>query len=278
MSFRDILVQVDGSEASARHSKVAAKLAGRFGAHLIGSFLRSSFPSQLYVAGPYGGVPPTILPQLVEEHEQAMDRAAEASRKGFEAAASDEDVSSAWLTLNGDRKDEMVDAMRRTDLTVLGAEPAPLLADKGVEPATLGLASGGPVLVLPDRLADARLGRRVLVAWNGGREAARALRDAAPFLNEADKVFVLTVAPRGDRGPEGLLQRHLERHGCEAEVILDRSDDESAGRILRKQVEELGADLVVMGLYGRTRLQELLLGGVSRDMLRDPPVPLLVSH
>ncbi|NBU29721.1 MAG: universal stress protein, partial [Caulobacteraceae bacterium] len=73
-------------------------------------------------------------------------------------------------------------------------------------------------------------------------------------------------------------QRLFERHGRKANLILDRSKDGSVADILRNQVKALGADLVVMGLYGRPRLQELVLGGLSRDLLSDPPTAILVSH
>lgn len=278
VSYKAILVQADESEASTQRSMAAAGLAQRFGAHLTGAFLRTSFPGRYYVYGPYGGVPPTILPNLIEEHDQAMAKAAEEARARFEAAAGEVDVASDWMVLNGDTAQELVDCMRRTDLTVLPRDRLPIVAENGIEVAGLGLQSGGPVLVLPPGAPGARIGRRVLIAWNGSREAARALNDAWPFITEAEKVFVLTVSPHGDRGPEGLLQRRLERHGCQVEVIVERSEDASAGQVLLDQIKVLGADLVVMGLYGRSRLQEMVLGGVSRDVLRGSPVPLLVSH
>lgn len=278
VSYKAILVQADESEASTQRSMAAAGLAQRFGAHLTGVFLRTSFPSRYYAYGPFGGVPPTILPNLIAEHDQAMAAASEEARGRFEAAAATAGVDSDWMVLDGDTAQEMVDCMRRTDLTVFPRDRLPIVAENGVEIAGLGLQSGGPVLVLPPGAPDARIGRRVLIAWNGSREAARALNDAWPFITEAEKVFVLTVAPHGDRGPEGLLQRRLERHGCQVEVIVERSEDASAGRVLLDQIKILGADLVVMGLYGRSRLQEMVLGGVSRDVLRSSPVPLLVSH
>lgn len=89
---------------------------------------------------------------------------------------------------------------------------------------------------------------------------------------------VLTVAQEGEGGPDGPLQSLLARHGVKAELITDPSRDESAVEVIARQVAELGVDLLVMGLCGRPRLQELLLGGVSRAMLVESPIPILASH
>jgi nucleotide-binding universal stress UspA family protein len=97
-------------------------------------------------------------------------------------------------------------------------------------------------------------------------------------LDAAEEVTVVVVSPSDVSGMDGFLERHMERHGCKTQVIVDRSDDVSVGKVLRRQIKALNADLLVMGLYGRSRLREMILGGVSRDMLGEPPVPLLVSH
>ena len=109
-------------------------------------------------------------------------------------------------------------------------------------------------------------------------EAARALQDAWPILERAETVHVLTVSPDGEGNSDGLLEALLARHGVKAELITDPSQDESAVDVIARQVAELGADLLVMGLYGRPRLQELLLGGVSRAMVAASPIPIFASH
>ena len=110
------------------------------------------------------------------------------------------------------------------------------------------------------------------------KASCSAVRDAWPLLEQAKEVHLLTVTPHGDGGPDGYLQRHFERHGLKANLIVDRRADLDASAILRGCVSSLQIDLVVMGLYGRPRLQELVLGGVSHDLLAHPPTPLLVSH
>lgn len=278
MTYRDIVVLVDAEPASAGLVQAAAALAKPFGATLEGVFARTSFPTQFFAAEPFPGLSLFVLPEVVGQHDAAMAEAAEAARMRFEAAAGEAGVRSDWTVIDGDTPDAMVAVMRRCDLTVLPRRPASALAANSLTPARLSLAGGGPVVLMPEDAADRPIGRRVLVAWNGGREAARALRDAMPLLQDAEKVFVLTVDPSGEGGPEGLLQRHLERHGLEAEVIIDRNDDFTAAALMLEQIERLEADLLVMGLYGHSRLQELALGGVSQDMLNRCPIPILASH
>lgn len=278
MSYRDILVQVDERPQASARAQTAAVLASRSQAHLTGVFLKGTFLHDFQVAGPYAYLPPVDLDALIQQHAAAVDRAAEAARETFEAAAAAAGVSSEWLTVDGDLDAPLLSCARRFDLTVFPPEMTVSLSQRKITADRLGLAIGGPALVVPEHDVAPTFGKTVLVAWKDSRESARALRDAWPVILHADHVHVLVVSPEGEGGPDGLLQRHLERHGCKANIIVDRSDDATASQLIRKHVRELKADLVVMGLYGRPRLQELVLGGVSLELLRDPPAPLLVSH
>ena len=278
MTFRDILVQVDTGPQSAPRARFAAALAGRYRAHLTGVFLRTEFLRQYLVPDAIAGLPPAEIHRLVKEHEDAVAAAAETARLAFEAAAAEAEATSDWLAVNGDSAVDLIACARRFDLTVMARETEPNLGQQRITAADIALGSGGPVLVTPDEVSSTAIAKRVLVAWNGGREASRALREAWPLLHNADEVHVLIVSPHGDRGPESLLQRHLEHHGCKANIIVDRGEDALAGEVIRRQVRALDVDLVVMGLYGRPRLQELVLGGVSRELLAEPPAPLLVAH
>lgn len=278
MTFRDILVQVDTADASPARARFAAALAGRHRAHLTGVFLRSEFLRQYMVPEAIAGLPPAEINRLVKEHEDAVAEASESARLAFESAAAQAEVTSDWLAVNGDSPRDLLACARRFDLTVLPTMTTPSVGQQRIAAAEIAMGSGGSVVVTPDDVSATGIGKRVLVAWNGSREASRALREAWPLLHGAEQVHVLIVSPHGDSGPESLLQRHLEHHGCQANIIVDRSGDALAGEVIRRQVRDLEADLVVMGLYGRPRLQELVLGGVSRDLLAAPPVPLLVAH
>ncbi len=131
--------------------------------------------------------------------------------------------------------------------------------------------------------ARQEMGRNVLVAWNGSREATRAVNDALPILERADKVTVLAVNPGkngNDHGdiPSADIALHLARHGVKAEASQTVSDELEVGSIILSRISDLGADLVVMGAYGHSRMRELMMGGVTRDLLRHMTVPVLMSH
>jgi nucleotide-binding universal stress UspA family protein len=124
---------------------------------------------------------------------------------------------------------------------------------------------------------------RVLVAWDGSREAARAVHDALPLLRRAREVSVLVADPErlatkiGEK-PGADLAAHLARHGLPVRVEVVKSGGRPLGEILLAQVEEERADLLVMGGYAHARLRELVLGGTTRHVLTHASVPVLLSH
>lgn len=277
MSYRDILVQIDETKACRDRAIAAAGLAARMQAQLTGVFLKSEF-LRSYMAGEVlAYLPQQTIDQLLREHAAGVAKAAETARAILEDAARAAGVKSDWLIVEGDDSEALSATARRFDLTVMPPTVTATLGWRHLSVTDVAFASGGPALVMPGK-ATSTLGETILVAWKGTHESARALHDAWPLIEKARQVHVLIVDPEGESGPEGLLQRHFERHGCKANLIVDRSQDAAAGDILRRQVADLGVDLVVMGLYGRSRLQEMILGGVSRDMLGDPPAALFVSH
>ena len=275
MSIRDILVQTDETPASVHRLRAAADLAKRFRAHLTGAFLANDVPPEFLTDESYMTFTPELVAEVMKTHAATLESRGEAARLRFEAAAGEVGATSEWRVLTGDTRARLVAAARRSDLLVVPRAATVCLGRDRVEAAQLALACGGPVLVTPEADFAPSFGKRILVAWNGGREASRALRDAWPLIAEAEELHVLVV---GEGGPDGGLQRLLEHHGIAANVIVDPSGDGSAGEILLRQVKSQNADLVVMGLYGRPRFQEFVLGGVSRHMLAHSPVPMLVSH
>jgi nucleotide-binding universal stress UspA family protein len=279
MSYRDILVQVDQHPASRARAAAAAHLAHRSKGFVSGVFLKSRFLNDAVGTEALAYMSPDDVAAFLAEHNKSILEASEAAREVFEAEAAQAGVASDWSVIDGDSEWALITAARRADLSVFPPKAAICLSRQTVPAADLGLSCGGPVLVIPPSGCSPALGRRVLVAWNGSREASRALRDAWPLVMAADRVTVLMIAPdEFEGGPDSLLQRHLERHGREADIIVDSGKVGTTAEILRRHVQTLDADLLVMGLYGRPRVQELILGGVSRSLLQDPPVPLFLSH
>lgn len=277
MTYRDILVEVAADPAAQGRCAQATRLAKSFGAHLTGVFLEPAFTLPSTAAGG-AWIPPALLTSALEAHEAAVNRAEQQARAWLAAATQAAQVGCDWLRLKQDLPRRFIDHARGADLVVVAPGETPSRGEFHVSPTELAFACGGPVLVLPDAPEPASVGRRVLVAWNGSREAARALRDAWPLISGADHVAVAMVSPRLDRADVSAMQQRFERRGCKAEVFVETSAEASVSDTLRGQIDDWKADLLVMGLYGRTRLAERILGGVSRDFMNNPPTALLVSH
>lgn len=276
MSYREILVQVDEAVAGRRRAEVASDLARRFGARLSGTFLRSDLMKSPGAVDFLAYLGPTEIDALVRDHAAAVEACAGKARASLDAAAGKAGVALEWRPVAGDSNGELVRLARQADLTVFPPRAVARLARHSIDAATLALDCGGPVLVVPDDWSAGSVGRRVLVAWNGSRESSRAVRDAWPFLEAAEALTVLMVSPEAESDVD--LLGWLRAHGCTASLEIDRRPDAHAVDAVRDWVGNTRADLVVMGLYGRSRLREFVLGGVSRAMLDRPPAPLLLSH
>ncbi len=172
---------------------------------------------------------------------------------------------------------------RFSDLVVM---PLPFGKGKGsdMEVAVEAALFGGraPVLVMPDDAKPVSDFKTVIVAWNEGVEAMAAVRKSLPILRAADLVRIVTVGPATHRtdqtDPGGMLSQMLARHGvtCEVEVLgknLPRTSD-----VLNRHVTDTGADMLVMGAYGHSRLREAILSGTTRNMLENATVPVLMAH
>jgi len=273
MTYRTILALAQpGPEAAAR-LQIAAALAARTGAILDAVFVRP-----LFVPAPasmdFGGyIPPATLDAMIESHRAAVGEAEAAAQASFRAAVAAMRPRAEWFALEETSALGFVGLARRADLVVFpkSGTTAPRLGAMD-----LAHDAGAPLLLTPASPTSVDTGRRVLVAWNGSREAASALRAAWPVLEQAERVEVVMVDPPPEA--EAFLGMHLQRHGIEAHIHIEHAADARAGEVIRTQAERLGADLVVMGLYGHSRLRELVLGGASRTMLGQEGLPLLVSR
>lgn len=126
------------------------------------------------------------------------------------------------------------------------------------------------------------IGKKVLIGWKSGREAARAVHDAMPILVGADDVEVLTIDPERDvdgiNEPAAAITHHLVRHGVPATAKHTISGDIPEGDVLLNYASDKNADLIVVGGYGHSRASEFILGGVTRTLLTEMTVPVLFSH
>jgi nucleotide-binding universal stress UspA family protein len=154
--------------------------------------------------------------------------------------------------------------------------------DNGVRQAIFEGAlfgSGRPVIVAPLDWRKGALGRNIAVGWNGAREAARALQDAGPLLEQADRITIITVDAKSHRSSHGAdIAAHLARRGLKPEVRNVDARGREEGKALLDECAASGADLLVLGGYGHPRMQEVAFGGVTREVLRSSSIPLFMSH
>ncbi|MDO5647556.1 universal stress protein [Paracoccus sp. (in: a-proteobacteria)] len=141
---------------------------------------------------------------------------------------------------------------------------------------------GCPVLVLPGDAAVTDAPKRIIVAWNQSAEALVAIRRALPLLKTAQAVEVTCIDPRragAERSdPGGALTQMLTRHGVRAEIAVLARTEPTISQELNRRAVEIGADLVVMGAYGHSRLREAILGGATRNMLEQARVPVFMAR
>jgi nucleotide-binding universal stress UspA family protein len=281
MSYKDLVVVLDSETASRWRMNLAAALAERFAAHLVGLY-----PLPLPEAPRhFGYYEPALLEPFFRELREKAQEVCEKEREAFEHAASLRGLSAEWRVAEAGSESDPALHARYVDLTILG-QLDPDRADAELirpRPELVTLASGRPILVVPYAGHFETVGRRVLIGWNATREATRAVNDAMPLLTAADVVTVLTIDAR--EGPDGHgelpgadISLHLARHGVKATVERTVSADVPVGDVLLSRAADLGADLLVIGAYGHSRVRELLLGGATRSILQSMTVPVLMSH
>jgi nucleotide-binding universal stress UspA family protein len=276
MALRDLLVHVDDDDAGTARIDVAAALAARHEAHLTGLHV-TAWPDLP------GYIETQLPPSFHEAQRRDLDERARRAATRFHERARAGGVAAEWRTVEGDLLAMVGLHARYADLTVLGqaVDLPDTSGDLGRLPEELVLGVGRPVLIVPRYGTFPTVGERVLVAWNGSREATRAVNDALPIMKLATVVTVLSIDAEGQpsrRVPGADIALHLARHGIQAEVASTRSVELPVGDVLLSFAADCGADLLVMGAYGHSRLREMLLGGATRHVLRHMTLPVLMSH
>lgn len=283
MPIKDLLVHLDGSAQSRERLELAIALAQRQGAHLTALYILDLIPAIEAIAK---GYPDQVryLESYAALRKASLDRASHVEAE-FRERLRREEIIGEWRFLESLPAETIALHARYADLTIVGQvdpenEPS---GNAGRIPEEVLFSSGGPVLVVPYAGKFSSVGKNVLVAWKPTRESARALRDALPILEQAKKVTVLTVNPeRGTDTEPGIptadIAHHLAHHGITVEAATTFADDISTGDALLNHAADSGADLIVMGGYGHWRVKEMVVGGVTRQILRQMTVPVLMAH
>lgn len=209
-----------------------------------------------------------------------MDAAERTHRERIEKRLKDEDVSWDWQTGLGDPATLLTEKSRLADLAILsqsygkrnaGDEPLPIAGDVAVH-------AHCAILVVPTENTSFDCQAPMVVAWNGSAEAAKAVRLALPMLKSASDVHLVTVGDDAGYFPHTLASTYLARHGVPTVLHELKGKGNEASDIIAKFAVEQNAAALVMGAYGHSRLRETLFGGVTKNLLNDTRIPLLMGH
>lgn len=278
MTLKTILLHVNDERRVTGLVDAASHLATRHEAHLIGLYVMPPIPT--FGATAYGA-------GLIKGELAKMREEAGRVQKAFEAACQSRPFVNEWRLVEAKYEGvaEMVmEHGRAADLIIAGQRDrswdfSPLLD----VPERLTIESGRPVLVVPHSGRFAKFGERVTIAWNGRREAARAVFDALPLLQAAKNVRIIWVNPQDEARaagdlPTAEIASALARHGVKCEAATAYATDIKVGDTLLSGLTDDGSDLLVMGAYGHSRLREFVFGGATRHILDHMTVPVLMSH
>lgn len=257
---------------------IAAPLARRFDARIDG--LHVVPPVQIYADA---GL--SVSSAVYKTQEELFEAEADAIETAFANRCKSEGLDNSWQRLTagtGPAMQKAVAAGRLADL-VLAAQYDPENPAAAYFPEDLVMGCGRPIILVPSAGTFGDIGSRILIAWNGGREAARAVFDALVLFKPDAAIDILT-AQNGAPGevaaitaPEALAET-LARHGLKAEVTHSRGGELPVGEDILSRAADFSADLIVMGGYGHTRLRETVFGGATRTILEHMTVPVLMAH
>ncbi|MFT5659190.1 MAG: nucleotide-binding universal stress UspA family protein [Gammaproteobacteria bacterium] len=277
MSIKDILVQADNSDAFESRLHYSIALAQSHHAHLTALYTvpRYAIPAYTGIS-----IDPAIFQTVIEGERQEAKKI----QQKFETITANAELNVEWRLEEGDITHYLSLHGRYFDLVIVG-QSNPDWGDDAffgvADDLIIGL--GRPGLVVPYVGAEPKAPKRILVAWNASRTATRAINDALPLLKNADFVEVMSINPEKNNASEGDIPAadislHLARHGVKATAKESHTKDLSKGDLILSHAADIGADLLVMGAYGHSRFRELVLGGVTRQLLKQMTLPVFMSH
>ncbi len=275
MALHDILVLLDEFAHTADRLRLAADLAAAHGATLVGLRveMHPRLPRQLRTP---------VVDAAVVAHDAAIRANSDRLKAELSETAKRCGIDHEWWLVEDGGTDDIVDSARYTDIVVVQqhdrSDDEEFPADELIH--QLLVRAGRPVLITPNWPVNGVVGSRAVIAWNGSREASRALADAMPLLAKAERT--LLVIEGGDGVDERLarVSGHLSRHGIgnvTTQVLTSDDSIQTGGDILRAG-NTIDANLLVMGGYGKSRLSEKLFGGVTEFVLYHARLPVLMSH
>jgi nucleotide-binding universal stress UspA family protein len=274
----EIVVFIDGRTETAGILEFAGLLAQEHGARVISVFMQPEptvTPAETFARG-------KGMESIIEVHRAQLERIEAEHRAQFENIVRRRGIRSEWRSLPYLSNAVGVHAYYADLVVIARPESAGQSAGPPGLAESLVLSSGRPIIMFPPRGTVSQV-RRILVAWNATRESIRAAADALPLLVSAKAVQVLVVDHERNRAGHGQepgadIARHLARHGAQVEVRRLSPGGEEVGHLLLSQAAAFSADLLVMGAYGHSHLREWMFGGVTRTVLYEAVLPVLMSR
>jgi nucleotide-binding universal stress UspA family protein len=278
MSYKTIVVHLDCSKRRSERLDLAVALAQEFDAALVGHFAIDVMQTAMV---------PEDAPELYIAERRRREKCAEDAAYEFDSKTTERKLKAEWRSTASDAVGAVCSSARYADLVIVGQiDPATWEAD-GVPRGFAGevvLDAGKPVLIVPYLGHFSQVGKKPLVAWNAAREAALAVFESLPVLQRADSVDVVSFERRRseERQPDEFereaMSRYLGRHGVKASIRKDFAPDVNVGDLILSRAADAGADAIVMGAYGHSRLRERVLGGATKTVLESMTVPVMMSH
>ncbi len=279
MEIKDILVFLDADEPCEVRLDLAVELARRNGAALTGL---CACPRPALDPADGFAIGPEAVGDVLTRRDAAIAQLLAPVEAAFHAAAAEQGIEGWWVVAAANETpDELAPRARCFDLAIVGRPASPDHAGQRLA-EQVALFSGTPCLIAPEGARRRFAFERVLVAWNGRREAKRALQDGLMFIKRAKSVVLAVVdgetSAATDAAGEDDILRHLERHGVAADLQRLDARHEDAGAALLRQCERTGVELMIMGAYGHSRAAEMVLGGATRTVLGRASLPVLMSR
>ncbi len=274
MAFKTVVVHVDADANRDERLRLAAELARAHDGHLIG--LHPAEPP--YLPPSLGELAGPLEADMVDVQRDAARRLAADLHTAFEQRFQAGELSVEWRAEEGDPAAVLAKHGRYADLLVVAqGEEGAIFPDASLVERVI-LDGGCAVLVVPRVGQFVAIPKTIVVAWNDSRESSRAVRSALPLLVVADKVVLLQVDPPDGADTQVMDKAtQLSRHGVRADAHHTVSAGVPIGEVILSSVADLGADCLVMGAYGHTRLREWVLGGATRSVLESMTVPTLLT-
>ncbi len=275
MSYKVLLAPLSGAPSDLRTLAAAAAVVKKFGGHVEALHAAGDPRDSIPFVGE--GASGALVEQIVTAAEKDLKRRSETARAQFQDWSKSAGVDSSLAEPAGSEEDAIARHGRFADLIVLPRPADDEAIASTVAFETALLETGRPVLIAPPA-GDIDFNKPVAFAWNGSREAARALAAGLPFLKGASRIVCVVAGKNVAENDTKPLEAYMARHGLKIELARADVPTIQAGPHVLAEARRVGAGLLIMGAYTHSRLRQLVFGGVTRYMLQNADLPVLMAH